>query len=89
MKLQNGSEICEDVAIRWQGNAIAELNTLLKKHGVTDRDAREEILGTFFFQLAAELDRFTGRGHRIRWTPLPPAARLRGRLSPVAQAARL
>ena len=56
MKLRTNSEVCEDVAIRWLGGAIAELNSLLKQNGVTARETREEILGSFLFHVTAELD---------------------------------
>lgn len=56
MELRTRSEICEDLAIRWQYSAICELNGLLKKHGIVGRNVREEVLTKFFLHVAAELD---------------------------------
>lgn len=56
MELRTDSPICEDLGIMWLNETIKKLNSILKQNGVTERQAREEILSSFFFDLAAEFD---------------------------------
>lgn len=56
MKLNTASDVCEELAIEWQCQAIVELNRLLKTHNIQCRDTREDILSNFFFALASDFD---------------------------------
>lgn len=71
-ELKIGDPICEDLAIRWQFQAINLLDHALKGHGVSDRQVRQRILEEFFFHTAVQLDgssegiEFEGRQYRPR-----------------------
>lgn len=68
MRIKEQSDVCEELAIEWECQAIAELNRLLKDHGFVSRETREDILSSFFFHIAAEFDGapVTGMEHKGR-----------------------
>lgn len=65
MKLDPQSSISEQAAINWMDGIVSNLGGLLRKHGVSDANARRELLEEFFFDLCVDLDGSSEHGVEV------------------------